>query len=246
MILGSGFLADPRYALNPDAVATAGDAVSVQAEAGPQTLSIVVEGQAAARLREIAAIAVGAGAADALAVPGCPEDASRVMLVDHVGRETAEGIMLWPPERADAGGGPAPEIGRALRELVGIPVPRPLPPWRRRVSVLRLPSEVSESTLLAAAFRSPWTSWVTIGTSVFLVLEDGAQVAQLAEAGAERVAEDVELGQLRLASALPEGARALGTGNGEHLALCPAGCSDGTPWLDRRFDRIVERPRGGR
>ncbi len=234
LVLGSGFLAQDGFAVNPDAVAAAGVAVAVQRQAGAETFSIVVEEPSGA-LRAVAREAGGMGAAEALGAPPCPKTADRVMLLDLRGREPPVGMVLYSPEQMDSGAGPAVELARALREQVGIPEGRPQAPWRHEVSVLRLPGDVAESALLAAAFRSPWTSWVYQGDTVFLATDDAGVLAELTEAeGGEKLADAVELGRLRLVEgAVPDGARALGGG----LVVCPQECAEGAGWHDRRFVR---------
>lgn len=240
VILGAGFLADRAYSVNPDAVATAGIALAVQAEAGADRLAVALEGPAAARLQDIATVVAGEAAALALAAEACPAEAARVLVVDHAGREVPADAMLWSPDGADAGAGPAPELGRVLREFTGLAVPRPLPPADHPVSVLRLPAPVDEDILLAGAFASPWTSWVTAGEGVYVALDDPVLLARLSELpGARRLAGDVALGHLRLlpGTELPDGARMLDRWDGGQLALCPEGCDAGQGWLDRRLDR---------
>lgn len=234
LVIGSGFLAHDSYAVNPDAVAATGAAVTVRAEVGADALAIVVE-EPSGMLRAVAREAGGASAAEALRTPPCPDTANKVMLLDVLDRVPPEGMVHYAPERMDSGAGPAPELMRALREQVGIPEPRPVPPWRHEVTVLRLAREVDESVLLAAAFRSPWTSWVYYRNAVFLASDDPGVLAELTETeGAERLVDAVELGQLRLVKGGgPAGARELGDG----LVVCPEPCEDGSSWHEHRFQR---------
>ena len=240
LILGAGFLAHDTFAVNPDAVATAGAAFAVRKEVEPEALSIVLEGPGGEALRAVAQLAAGQSAVEALSMTACPAAAIRVALIDSTGREPPEGVVLWPPERLDAGGGPAPEVARTLRELVGLAVPRPVAPQRHPVSVLRLSGQTDEAILLTAAFRSAWTSWIHLSASVYLASDDPDVLARMtALEGTEVLGEGVELGRLRLVEgALPQGARALGDGVGGQLALCQSGTGDGVTWHESRFARI--------
>ncbi|MDP5306663.1 hypothetical protein [Paracoccus spongiarum] len=238
VLLGAGFLADPGYSVNPDAVATAGAAIAIRAEAGAGRLSVAAEGPGLDRLREIARIAAGARAADDLAA-SCPPEADRIMLVDHAGREAAGREILWPPAMADAGAGPAPEIARAIREFLGLAVPRPLPPDRHPVTVMRLAAPVAADLLLSLAFASPWTSWHGAGGSVYVALDDAAGIARLVGLPGSRIlGEEIPLGRLRLLGGVGvEGARPLDRWPEGQLAVCAEPCDTGRAWLDDRFDR---------
>lgn len=240
LILGSGFLSHPDYDVNPDAVAVAGAAVAVREEAGQHALSIVIDGPRAGALREVARLAAGSGAARALSARQCSPGTRRTALIGASQKEAWQDAVLWPPEMLDAGAGPAPEATRSLREQTGLAVPRPVAPPRHRVSVLRLPGDVAEKELLAAAFRSPWTSWIYLGGQVYLVTDDPVLVAEMTQANqAEIVADEIELGRLRLIEgALPDGAKMLGEGSGMRLTLCPAECRQGVSWHERRFSRM--------
>lgn len=236
VILGAGFLGDDVWSVNPDAVATAGALLAVQGEVGPDRLALAVEGPLAGQLRQIARRAAGPAAAAALA-PACPEGAHRAMALDDAARNPADGVMPWPPRTADAGAGPAPEILRAVREFAGLAVPRPLPPDEHPVSLWRLSGDTDELTLMAAAFASPWTSWVTVAGRVYLALDDSSG-APTPPPGAQRIAATVPLGRLRLLGPeLPAGARTLDRWQDGQLALCLHGCLAGDAWLARRFDR---------
>lgn len=239
VMLGAGFLADDGNAVNPDAVATAGAAIAAQRKAGPERLAIAIEGPLADRLRAIARLSGGADAAAMLA-DTCPQEADRIMLVDHAGRKVTGGAILWPPAMADAGAGPAPEIARAIQEFVGLAVPRPLPPDRHPVSLLRLPASVAEDRLLAAAFASPWTSWVRAGEAVYVALDDAREVELLlALPGARQLGQDIALGRLRLLGPdLPPGARVLDRWPGGQLAVCAEDCTEGRDWRGLRFGRV--------
>lgn len=237
LLLGAGFLADRVYAVNPDAVAVAGAALAVRAEAGPDRLALAVEGPAGPRLRAIAADAGGPAAAKAWRPTECPPDSARVMVVDHPGRAVGPAQMLWPPDTVDSGAGPAPEIARALREFAGLAVPRPLPPAEHPVTVLRLPGSTPDARLLGAAFASPWTSWLRAGDAVYLA-QDAAPDPM--PPGARHLADGAPLGRLWIVGAEPppEGATVLDRFPGGALLLCPPGCEAGEPWLAHRFGQI--------
>lgn len=237
LILGAGFLAHPDYRVNPDAAAVAGAAVAVQAETGREALAIVVEGPGADALRNVARRAGGEEAAAALSAGTCPDTSDRIALIDSALGQHAKDIVLWTPEMLNAGAGPAPEAGRLLRELTGLPVPRPVAPQHHLVSVWKLPRSVDELDLLAAAFRSPWTSWMTLEGQTYLASDEPDLPAEMARTGpVQPLAENVELGRLRLVGTeLPTGAKVLDGGPDARLALCPVDCAEGEPWTGRRF-----------
>lgn len=170
LVLGAGFLAHDRYALNPDAVATAGAAWAVNQRA---PVALVADPPLGAALARIAARAAPK-AADFVR-DRCPPTARGQALADTAPR----GGMVWlPPGRIDSGGGPAVDYGRSLADLSGLTDPRPIAPWRQPFDLWLMAPAPDDGVLLDHIFAAPSSSWVMLGDAVILATQqtppDGA------------------------------------------------------------------------
>ncbi len=242
VVLDAGLLSAGSGAVNPEAMALIGTAVRLDAELAlsplGQRVEIVLEDDGSGAVAAARAVAerdfVAAGTLGDVA-QSCGPDAASVVLA----RSPRADGAVWVLGDALYGLADIADADRRFREVLGVPVPRPLPPDRRTGALGGRLRASGGSTLLRAAFEAERTSWAILDGRAVLYSETSDQTdALLAAPGAKRLSHAVHLTRLRLVNAMPEGATPLLRLDGMTLVEADSDTAEGTTWRDLRFSTL--------
>lgn len=241
VLVDAGLLVAATGGLNPEAVALLGTAVRLDAELAlsplGQRVEVVLEDDgsgvvAAARTlaeREFPTVGSLSDAAQF-----CAPGATRIVLARASALETDD--ATWVLGDAYFGLADIADANRRFREVLGVPVPRPLPPDMITGELVRLPGDTDQRMLLRAIYDAERTSWAILGGQVVLYSENSDQIDELlAMPGVIRLSHAVHLTRLRLVNRVPEGATALLRLNGMTLVEADSEIAEGMSWRELRF-----------
>lgn len=241
IILDAGLLRAGNTTVNPDAMSLIGTAVRLDAELAlsplGQRVEIVLEDDGSSVVTAVHAIAdrdfVTVDTLGAVAKV-CTPDAAQIILALEP-HAIAEGIV-WVLGDELYGLGDIDDADRRFREVLGVPVPRPLPPDMVTGELIRFPAATAWSTLMRATFEVNHTSWTILDGQAVLYSEASDQIdSLLAFPGATRVSHAVHLTRLRLVDSVPQGATPLLRLEGMTLVEAVSDTTEGTPWREMRF-----------
>jgi len=241
VVLDAGLLGAGNGAVSPEAIAIIGTAVRLDAELAlsplGQRVEVVLEddgsGAAAAACtvaeREFARVSAARDAEGA-----CGPD-SALVVIARAPRELASGAV-WVLGDAWNGLADITDSDRRFREVLGVPVPRPLPPNMITGELIRLPAATDRTVLLRAVLEAERTSWAILGGHAVLYSESSDQIdALLTAPGVERLSHAVHLTRLRLVDVVPEGATVLLRLDVMILVEADDDAAEGRPWRKLRF-----------
>ena len=125
-----------------------------------------------------------------------------VVLLARDERQQTPGVLSWVLGDPVRGPGGFDDVARRVRELLRVPVPRPVSPRYRTGAVVALNGPERDRAVLAASFRDGALDWVKVEETTLVYLEDAdAEDQLLQEAGAERRSFSVRKASLYFAPA---------------------------------------------
>lgn len=241
VFLDAGILGADRGILQSDAVALVGTVLRLDRELqlrphGPR-LRLALEDDGSGALEALRALSkreftLVSKAADMRWACGC--DALQIW-ISRESRDAAAG-GLWILNDAYRGLADIDDADRRFREMLGVPVPRPLPPGMISGELIQIPSDVDRSVLLRAVFDVYRTSWTIIDRRVVLYSEDSDQIDWLLRmAGAVRLSRAVHLTRVRLVDVPDKDAIPLLQLTGRQLIEAGSEDAAGLGWRQLRF-----------
>ena len=238
VMIDAGLLADAQFGVSPEALSVAGivGRIDDQLRAAPhgQAIEVVLLDDGSGTVEDARRVTGRNFVAATNPAEACREGA-RPLLISAEPRPGAD-MDVWVLGDALRGVDDLLNVERRLREVMSMPVPRPLPPDRITGELISLPRGFGDDRLLRLVYDAGRTSWVILGDRVVLYSEDTDQIDRLlAESGVKRISRAVSMVRLRLVPDVPSGAGWLiETGSGT-LVEAEATDAEGVGWSELRF-----------